>query len=129
MQTVADLNEDHTDVITHRQQQFLEVLCLCRSLFTEDTSADLGQSVDDLCNLRAEDVFYVLSGIVGILYDIMEQGSADTRRTESYLFAGYLCDGDRMHNIRLTRKTAHSFVCLTGEIECLGDDIHLLTMT
>jgi hypothetical protein len=38
MQTVADLNQDHTNVITHGEQQLLEVLCLGRSLFTENTS-------------------------------------------------------------------------------------------
>ena len=38
LQTVADLNEDHADIVAHRQQQLLEVLCLCRGLLTEDTT-------------------------------------------------------------------------------------------
>lgn len=29
VQTVADLDEDHTDIVAHGQQQFLEVFCLC----------------------------------------------------------------------------------------------------
>ena len=129
MQTVTDFDEDYADVVTHRQQQFLEILCLCRGLFAKDAATDLGQSVDNLCYLGTKDVLDVLSGIVGILHDIMEQGGTDTCRTESNLFAGYLCNSNRMHDIWLTRETAHSFVCLTGKIECLGDDIHFFAMT
>ena len=78
MQTVADLDEDDTDVLAHRQQQFLEVLRLSRCLLSEDTTADLCQSVDNLRNLRTKDVLDILCGVVGILHDIMEQGSTDT---------------------------------------------------
>ena len=72
MQTVTDLDKNHSDIIAHRKQEFLEVLCLCRGLFSEDTATDLRQSVDDLRNLRTEEVLYVLYGIVCVLHHIVE---------------------------------------------------------
>ena len=81
VQTVADLNENHAYVIAHRQQQFLEVLCLCRGLLTEYTTTDLSQSVNDLRYLRAEDVLNVLNRIVGIFHHVVQECGADTRRT------------------------------------------------
>ena len=128
MQTVADLYQDHTDIVAHRQQQLLEVLCLCRGLFTKDTTTDLRQSIDDLCDLITEDVGDVLHGVVGVLHHVVEQGGADTGRAQSDLRTGDLCDGDGVHDIRFTRQTAHAFVGLFGEVEGLGDQIDLLAM-
>ena len=79
MQTVANLDEDDADVIAHGKQQLLEVLGLSRGVVAEDAATDLGQSVDDLRNLRTEDILYVLGGVVGILDDIMEECGADAR--------------------------------------------------
>ena len=42
VQTVADLDKDDADVVAHGEQQFLEVLGLCRCLVTKDSTADLG---------------------------------------------------------------------------------------
>ena len=38
VEAVADFDENHANVIAHGEQQFLEVLCLGRSLLTEDTA-------------------------------------------------------------------------------------------
>ena len=38
VKSVADFDEDDADVLAHRQQQLLEVLCLSRCLFTEDAA-------------------------------------------------------------------------------------------
>ena len=129
MKTVAYLNKDHADVVTHREQQLLEVLSLGRSLFTEDTTADLGQTVNNLCDLLTEDILNVLNGIVGILHHIMKQGRADTCGTQSYFRTSNLCHGNRMHDIGLTRKTADAFMRLSGEVEGFRDDINLLSMS
>ena len=81
MQTVTDFNEDDTDIITHRQQQLLKILSLCRCLFAKDASTDFGQTINNLCYLRTKDIFNILYGIVGIFYDVMEQSRTDTGRT------------------------------------------------
>ena len=36
--------------------------------------------------------------------------------------------GDGVHDVRLSRKTAYSSMCLTGKVEGLGDDVHLLAV-
>ena len=71
VQTVAYLDEDDADVFAHGEQQFLEVLCLGRGLFTEDAAANLGQTVHNLGYLRTEDVLNVLGGIVGIFHHVV----------------------------------------------------------
>ena len=128
VQTVGYLNQDHTDILAHGEQQLLEVLCLSRGLFAKDASADLCQSVDDLCNLRTEHVLDILNGEVGILHNIVEQGCTDTGRTQSYLRAHNLCHGDGVHDIGLARQSSHALVSLTCEIECFSNQVHLLAM-
>ena len=78
MQSVAYLDDDHTDIIAHGEQQLLEVLGLCRCLFAEDTTTDLGESVDNLCYLGTKDVLDVFNGIVGVLNHIVQQCGTDT---------------------------------------------------
>ena len=128
MESVTDLDEDHADVITHREQQLLEVLSLRRGMVAKDTAADLGKSINDLCDLLPKDILDVLSGIVRVLHDIMEQSGADARRAQSHLLAGNLRHGDRMHDIGLARQPSHAFMSLAGEVKRFGDDVHLFPM-
>ena len=128
VQTVANLDEDDTDVLAHGQQQLLEVLCLCGSLFTKDATADFCQSVYYLCYLGTEDVGQVFASIVSILHHIVQQGCADARRAQSNFLAGYLCNGNGVHDVWLARQSANPFMGLSCKVESLGDDIHLLTM-
>ena len=102
MQTVGNLDEDHTDIVAHRQQQLLEVLCLCRCLLAEDAARDLRQSVDNLGHLRAKDILDILCRIFGIFHHVVEEGRTDTRRAQSDLLADNLCHRDGVHDIRLT---------------------------
>ena len=81
VQSVAYLDEDDTYVVAHGEQQFLEVLCLCRCLFAEDSTADFCQSVNDLRYFCAEDVFDVFGSIVGVFHHIVQQGCTDAGRT------------------------------------------------
>ena len=128
VESVTDLNEDHTDVIAHREQQLLEVLGLRRGMITKDAATDLGKSIDDLGDLLAKDILNVLGGIVSVLHNIMEQSGADARRTQSHLLAGNLRHSDRMHDIGLARQPSHAFMSLAGEVKRFGDDVHLLSM-
>ena len=81
MESVAYFDEDDTYVVAHGEQQFLEVLCLCRCLFAEDSTADFCQSVNDLRYFCAEDVFDVFGSIVGVFHHIVQQGCTDAGRT------------------------------------------------
>ena len=128
MQTVANLNQDNTDVVAHGEQQLLEVLSLRRGLFAKDTTTDLGESIDNLGNLRPKHILDILCGVVGIFHHIMEQGRTDTGRTQTHFLAGYLGYRNGVHDIRLARQSAHTFVSLSGKVECLGDEINLLAV-
>ena len=129
VQAVAYLDKYYAYVVAHGEQQFLEVLCLCRCLFTEYAAANLGESIHNLCHLGTEDVLDVLHGVVGVLHHVVQQCGTYTRRTESHLLACYLRHGDGVHDIRFARQTPNTLVCLFGEIECLGDKVHLLAMS
>ena len=67
MESVGYLDKDDTDVITHGQQQFFEILCLSRSSVTEYAAGYFY----DLGNLRAEQVLNIFYCVVGIFNYIM----------------------------------------------------------
>ena len=129
VQTVAYLYQNHPYVVAHRQKQFLEVLCLSRRLFAEYASGYLRQSIDNLRNLAAEDVFYILNRIVCVFDDVVEQSRADACRSETHFLARYLCHGNGVHDVWLTRQSAHAFVRLPCKVECLCDDVNFFTVT
>ena len=129
VQAVANLDEYDTDVIAHREQQLLEVFCLRRRLVAEDTTRNLGQSVHNLRNLLAEDIRDILNSIVGILDNIVQECGADARRPESHLLHCDACHRNRVHDVWFARQSAHTFVCLSCEVECLGYNINLLSVT
>ncbi len=49
VQSVADFDENHSDVIAHGEQQLLEVFCLCRSLDSKDATTDFCESHLTIC--------------------------------------------------------------------------------
>ena len=59
----------------------------------------------------------------------MQQCCTDTGRAQSDLFAGYLSYGNGVHDIRFARESSDSLVCLTGKVESLSNNIHLLAVT
>ena len=74
VKAVSYLDQNDAYVIIHGEQQFLEVLSLGRCLVTEYAACNLGQAIDYLGYLGAEYVLYVISGVVCVLYHIMQKG-------------------------------------------------------
>ena len=128
MQTVADLDEDHANVVAHRQQQFLEILRLSRCLVAKDAAGNLRQAIDDLRHLGTKDGLDVLHGVVSVLHYVVKKGGADARGAQAHLGGGNQCHGDGVHDIGLAREAADALVGLTGEIKRLVDDVHLLAV-
>ena len=58
----------------------------------------------------------------------MEEGGTDTGAAQSDFFASNLRNGDGVQDIWLARTSAYAFVRLLGEMECLGDNVHLAAM-
>ena len=100
VQAVGYLDKYHADVVTHGEEQFLEALCLCRRLVSEDSTRYLGESVGNLCYLGTEYILDILHRVVGILYHIMKQCSTYAGTAQPYLLAGNLRHGDGVHDVR-----------------------------
>ena len=128
VEAVAYLDEDDTDVFTHREEELLEIFGLCFGLCTKDAAGNLCQSVNNLCYLCAEDILNIINGIVGILNRVMEQSSANAGRAKSHLLGCY--DGNRegMYHIWLAAGTCSTLVGVAGKVVCLLYQVHLLTV-
>ena len=128
VQAVGDFDEDDAHVVAHREQQLLEGFCLERSLVAEDAAGDFRHALHDVGHLRAEEIAQVIVGIVGIFFDVVEEGGTNTGAAQSDFFASNLRNGDGVQDIWLARASAYAFVRLLGEMECLGDNVHLAAM-
>ena len=128
VQTVRDLDEYDAYVVAHRQQEFLEGLCLHRCFVAKDAARNLCHAIHDLSYLWTEDVRDVFHRIVGILHDVVEQRCTDAGAAKSYLFAGDSRHGDGVHDVWLARESADAFVCLLSEVEGLVDDFGVLSV-
>ena len=73
VKAVGHLDEDNANVVVHRQQELAEVLGLCRSTVTEDSTRNLGETIYYLCYLLAKLRLNVLNRVVGILNHIVKQ--------------------------------------------------------
>ena len=73
VEAVSHLDEDNANIVVHRQQQLAEVLSLCRSTVTEDSTRNLGETIYYLCYLLAKLRLNVLNRVVGILNHIVKQ--------------------------------------------------------
>lgn len=128
VEAVGHLDEHHSDVLAHGEEEFAEILGLCRSLVAKDTARNLGQTLDYAGNLTSEVLLYVLDGIFGVLDDIVEQRGAYRRGAEAYLLRGNLGHGYGVDDIRLARAAPDALVGLLGETEGTLDDLYLLAV-
>ena len=125
MKTVGNLDQDYPDIITHRQQQLTEILCLRRCLFTEYTAGYLRQAVHDLGDLLAEHILYIFHRVLGVLHHIVQQSRTNRCGPQSHLAANNTCHGYRVHDVRLARTTFHTGMCLVGKVKRFGYALHL----
>ena len=73
VQAVGELDQQHADVLRHRQQQLAQILGLGGFLGNEVEAADLGQPVDQRADLGAEQVLDLAMGGIGILDHVMQE--------------------------------------------------------
>ena len=55
VQTVGQLDQDHPDIVRHGKQHLAEIFRLALFLGLEMDLADLGDAIDEICHLGAED--------------------------------------------------------------------------
>ena len=82
VQPVGELDEDHAEVLRHRDHHLADVLGLLLLVGAEGDPAQLGHAVDQARHLGTELALDLLGGQVGVLDRVVEQGGRDRRRVQ-----------------------------------------------
>ena len=87
VQAIGELDEDDADVVHHRQQHLAEVLRLTLFARRERDGAELGDALDDVGDLRSEELGNPLGGGQRVLDDVVQQPRPHTATTSSRMSA------------------------------------------
>ncbi len=82
MQPVRELDQQHPHIGRNRQQELPEIFGLRFLARHQLQPLDLGQPVDDLADLAAEDLIDLGAGRVGVLDRVVQQADRDRRVVE-----------------------------------------------
>ena len=112
MQPVGQLDEDDADVVDHRQEHLAEVLGLALLARRKRDRADLGDALDDVGDLRAEELRDALDGGQGVFDDVVEQAGGHRHHVELHVRqeVGHF---ERVHQVGLPGM-AHLSLVLEG---------------
>ena len=112
VKTIRELDENHADVVDHREQHLAEVLGLPLLARRERNRADLGHAFDDMRDFGPEELVDPLDVGERVFDDIVEEAGRD--RDDVELEVGQeIGDLERMHHIGLARM-AHLPLVLEG---------------
>ena len=112
---VRKLDDHYSDVLRHGKENFADILSLLLLLVKERYLAQLGNSVNEHCNVLTESLFQVVQSRRGVLDNIMQQSSADSIGVHAE-FKQNIRNGKRVNDIRLTRGTLLSLMSLCREL-------------
>jgi hypothetical protein len=94
VEPVGELDQDDPDVLGHREQHLADVLGLLLLVAVGAEARQLGDTVDELCDLRPEALFDIAERELGVLGDIVEERRLDRDRIDAKL-RDHLGRGDR----------------------------------
>ena len=114
VQPVGELDQDDADVIHHRQQHLAEVLGLALLARRERNRADLGDALDDVGDLGAEELGDALGRRQRVLDDVVQQAGGDGHDVELHV-REEVGDFERVNEIRLAGMAHLSLVLEGGE--------------
>ncbi len=100
VETISELDEQHTNVVRDSEQQLAEIFALSRLFGDEVEFFDLGEAFDELADLWAEEPVDLLSGRLGILDRVVQNGRDDRRVVELEICQDRR-DFERMGKIRI----------------------------
>ena len=83
MKAVGQLDQDDADVLRHRHDHLPVVLGLRLLAALELDPRQLGDTLDQACDLVIEGVRYVVDRRIGVLDDVVQERSGDRRRVQS----------------------------------------------
>ena len=85
VQPVGELDQQHAHVLGNRQQQLAQVLRLLGLLRDQVELLQLGQALDQLADIRAEQLVDLLAGRRGVLDRVVQQRDGDRRLVEMHV--------------------------------------------
>ena len=100
VEPIRELHHDDADVVHHRQQHLAEVLRLTLLARREGDGTDLGDALDDVRDLRPEQLLDALDGGERVFDDVVQQPGGDGDDVEPHVGED-VGDLERMHEVRL----------------------------
>ena len=83
VQAIGELDEEHANVLGHRQQQLAEVLGLLGPVRLELEAGQFGDAVDELRDLAPEQIADLIERDAGVLDRVVQQRGDDRRAVEA----------------------------------------------
>ena len=115
VQPIGQLDEHDADVLRHRQQHLANVLGLLLLVAAGTELGQLGDAVDECCDLRPETLLDVGQREVGVLGHVVQQRGLDGFRVEAEV-GQRARDRKRVADVRLAAHPALGAVRLDGEL-------------
>ena len=129
VKAVGDFDENHPNIVAHREENLLKRLRLHRSTVAEDATAHFCHPFHDVRHLFSEEIGDIFAGIVGILHHIVEQRRTNCGRSHPHFLAHHLCHGNGVKNIEFSASASHPAVGRLGKVERLGDHLRFFSVT
>lgn len=104
VQPVCKLDQQHTNIVRHREQELAEILGLLRTFGRELKARQLGHAVDEASDLRTEQLRQLVHRRAGIFHRVVQERRHDGRGIELQ-FRQDAGDFDRMGKIRIAAGT------------------------
>ncbi|MNN56027.1 hypothetical protein D3C81_1709350 [compost metagenome] len=114
MQAVGQFDEDDAHITRHRQQHFAEVFRLRLDLALEFDFFQLGQTVDQIGDRRAEAFDQLILAYILVFHHIMQQRRHDGLGIQLPVGADF-GDRDRMRDVWFARHAHLAQMCLIRE--------------
>ena len=114
VQSVRQLDQNHADIVDHREQHLAEVLRLPLFARRERDGADFRHPFDDVGDLGAEQLSDSLDRGQRVLDDVVQQAGGDRDGVELHV-GQEVGDGERMDEVRLAGVADLSPVLEGGE--------------
>ena len=114
VQPVGELDENHADVVDHRQQHLAEALRLALLARRELEGGQLGDALDHVRHLLPEQFPDLFDRVGGVLDNVVQEAGRDGDHVQPHV-RQEVGDLQRVHQIRLAGSTDLSLVLVGGE--------------